>query len=628
MLTVSQVSKSFAGRILFDDVSLQVNRGDRIGLVGPNGAGKSTLFSLILDESSPDVGKVSVEKNVTLGYLPQETAVAGEESVLELACGKSHQALEDEHDWEIEPKAKRILAGLAFRESDFARPASALSGGWIMRAHLARLLVMEPDLLLLDEPTNHLDLESLVWFQEYLENYPGAILMISHDREFLNALVGSIVEIANSKLLRYRGNWDSYLEQKAAREEQQLSAYKNQQKEIASLQQFADRFRAKASKASQAQSKLKQIDRMEKIAAPTAQAKTIKFRFPQPPRSGLRAITLKDVRHAYDQLVVYDGLNFSAERGQRTVLVGPNGAGKSTLLKLLAGVLPVQSGERELGHNVRVGYFSQHRVEMLNVKHTVLESVLDVPEPVSEQTARTVLGSFLFRGDDVFKTVGVLSGGEKSRLALVKLLLYPPNLLLMDEPTTHLDVGSIDALIGALRQYEGTLIFISHDVHFIRAIASSVLHINAGQLTPYAGDYQYYLDKSKATSERAALTAGAGLTNLQPVVAGRVAAGNNAPDYKPGLREQKAQKRAEAEVRKMLAKQQREREQRVRELEMHIAALEGQQKELALELENPAVYEAGGRAVAINRELSAVSDELERLTLEWERATAEVAPVA
>ena len=388
--------------------------------------------------------------------------------------------MEDEHDWEIEPKAKRILAGLAFRESDFERPASALSGGWIMRAHLARLLVLEPDLLLLDEPTNHLDLESLVWFQEYLRNYPGAILMISHDREFLNALVGSIVEIAQSKLLRYRGNWDSYVEQKAAREEQQLAAYKNQQKEIASLQQFADRFRAKASKASQAQSKLKQIDRMEKIAAPTAQAKTIKFRFPQPPRSGLRAITLKDVRHAYDSLVVYDLLNFAAERGQRTVLVGPNGAGKSTLLKLLAGVLPVQKGERDLGHNVRVGYFSQHRVEMLNVRQTVLESVLDVPDPVSEQTARTVLGSFLFRGDDVFKTVGVLSGGEKSRLALVKLLLYPPNLLLMDEPTTHLDVGSIDALIGALAQYEGTLIFISHDVHFIRAIATSVLHISAG----------------------------------------------------------------------------------------------------------------------------------------------------
>ena len=617
MLTVSQVTKSFAGRVLFEDVSLQVNRGDRVGLVGPNGAGKSTLFSLILDDASPDSGKISLEKNATLGYLPQETAAAGAESVLELACGKSHQALEEEHDWEIEPKAKRILAGLAFRETDFARPASALSGGWIMRAHLARLLVTEPDLLLLDEPTNHLDLESLVWLQEYLKNYPGAILMISHDREFLNALVGSIVEIAHAKLVRYRGNWDGYIEQKAAREEQQLSAYKNQQKEIASLQQFADRFRAKASKASQAQSKLKQIDRMEKIAAPAAQAKTIKFRFPQPPRSGLRAITLKDVRHAYDSLVVYDSLSFTAERGQRTVLVGPNGAGKSTLLKLLAGILPVQRGAREPGHNVRVGYFSQHRVEMLNVGQTVLESVLDAPDPVPEQTARTVLGSFLFRGDDVFKTVGVLSGGEKSRLALVKLLLQPPNLLLMDEPTTHLDVGSIDALIGALQQYEGTLVFISHDVHFIRAIASSVLHINSGQLTPYAGDYQYYLDKSQAISERAALTAGNGLTNAQPALNG-VAVSRGGP----GLREQKAQKRADAELRKAAAKEQRDREQRLRELEMHIATLEGQQKELAIELEDPAIYEPGGRAIAINRELSAVSDELARLTAEWEKTTA------
>ncbi|MGH8092990.1 MAG: ABC-F family ATP-binding cassette domain-containing protein [Chthoniobacterales bacterium] len=625
MLTVSQVSKSFAGRILFQDVSLQVNRGDRIGLVGPNGAGKSTLFSLILNDASPDSGKISLEKNATLGYLPQETAAAGEESVLELACGKSHPALEDEHDWEIEPKAKRILAGLAFRESDFNRPANALSGGWIMRAYLARLLVMEPDLLLLDEPTNHLDLESLVWFQEYLRNYPGAILMISHDREFLNALVGSIVEIAQSKLVRYRGNWDSYVEQKAAREEQQLAAYKNQQKEIAALQQFADRFRAKATKASQAQSKLKQIDRMEKIAVPTAQAKTIKFRFPQPARSGLRVVTLKDVHHAYDSLVVYDLLNFAAEHGQRTVLVGPNGAGKSTLLKLLAGVLPVQRGKRELGHNVRGDYFSQHRVEMLNIRQTVLQSVLDAADPVPEQTARTVLGSFLFRGDDVFKTVGVLSGGEKSRLALVKLLLHPPNLLLMDEPTTHLDVGSIDALIGALQQYEGTLIFISHDVHFIRAIASSVLRIDAGQLTPYAGDYQYYLDKSKATSERAALTSGNGLTNAQPVVDRGEGTVVSAPCYnKPGLREQKEQKRAEAEARKALAKARREHEQRVRELEMHIATLEGQEKELAVELEDPAVYQAGGRAVTINRELAAVTEELKRLTAEWEEATAKM----
>ena len=643
MLTVSQLTKSFSGRTLFDEVSLQVNRGDRIGLVGPNGAGKSTLFSLILGETSPDSGQIAVEKSATIGFLPQETAAAGDETVLELALATTpelvraqhlikqhesgngsddaayHRALHifDEHGgWQLEPKAKRVLAGLAFRESDFDRPARAMSGGWIMRAHLARLLVMEPDLLLLDEPTNHLDLESLQWFQEYLRTYPGAIVMISHDREFLNQLVGSIVEIAHAKLVRYRGNWDSYVEQKAAREVQQLSAYKNQQKEIASLQLFADRFRAKASKASQAQSKLKQIDRMEKIAAPTARGKTIKFHFPQPPRSGLRVVKLKDVDHAYGDLVVYRGMNYLAERGQRTVLVGPNGAGKSTLLKLLAGVLPVQHGTRELGHNVRVGYFSQNRIDILDAAHTVLESVLDAPNPVSEQTARTVLGSFLFRGDDVFKTVTVLSGGEKSRLALVKLLLDPPNLLLMDEPTTHLDIGSIDALIGALKQYHGTLIFISHDVHFIRAIATSVLHIGAGRLKPYPGDYDYYLDKSKATSARVALTAPSRSSNSHLPSSGLT------PAPRTGMREQKQQKRAEAEARHAAAKAKREKETRVRALEMKIATLEGRQKELVAELEDPDAYEPGGRAVAINRELSAITDDLEQLSAEWESAIA------
>jgi len=651
MLTVSQLSKSFSGRLLFDEVSLQVNRGNRIGLVGPNGAGKSTLFSLILGETSPDSGQIAFEKSATIGFLPQETAAAGDETVLELALATTpelvraqkiikqhesgngsddaayHRALHvfDEHGgWQLEPKAKRVLAGLAFRETDFDRPARALSGGWIMRAHLARLLVMEPDLLLLDEPTNHLDLESLQWFQEYLKDYPGAIVMISHDREFLNQLVGSIVEIAHSKLIRYRGNWDNYVEQKAAREEQQLAAYKNQQKEIASLQLFADRFRAKASKASQAQSKLKQIDRMEKIAAPVARGKTIKFHFPQPPRSGLRVIALKDVDHAYGDLVVYRGLNFQAERGQRTVLVGPNGAGKSTLLKLLAGVLPVQHGAREPGHNARVGYFSQNRIDVLNPKLTVLQSVLDSPKPVPEQTARTVLGSFLFRGDDVFKSVAVLSGGEKSRLALVKLLLDPPNLLLMDEPTTHLDVGSIDALIGALKQYHGTLIFISHDVHFIRAIATSVLHINMGRLTAYPGDYQYYIDKSKAASARTALTAGSG----PPEVNGLAAASKLQSDVRkqtaPGSRKQKGQKRAEAEARNIISKVKREKDKRLHDIETQIAALEAQQKELVAALEDPAVYEVGGKAVSINRELSHVTADLARLTNEWETATATV----
>jgi len=644
MLTVSQLSKSFAGRALFDDVSLQVNRGDRIGLVGPNGAGKSTLFSLLLGDVPPDKGTIAIEKNATIGFLPQETAAAGDETVLELALAVSpelvhaqevitdyehdheheaddaayHNALHvfDEHGgWELEPK--RVLAGLAFRETDFERPARALSGGWIMRAHLALLLVMQPDLLLLDEPTNHLDLESLQWFQEYLRSYPGAIVMISHDREFLNQLVGSIVEIAHSKLVRYRGDWDSYIEQKAAREEQQLAAYKNQQKEIASLQLFADRFRAKATKASQAQSKLKQIDRMKKIAAPVARGKTIKFHFPQPVRSGLRVITLKDVDHAYGDLVVYRGMQYHAERGQRTVLVGPNGAGKSTLLKLLAGVLPVQHGVRELGHNVRTGYFSQNRIDVLDASDTVLDSARDMSNPVSEQTARTVLGSFLFRGDDIFKTVSVLSGGEKSRLALVRLLLDPPNLLLMDEPTTHLDVGSIDALIGALKQYHGTLIFISHDVHFIRAIATSVLHVTAGangtggKLTFYPGDFDYYLDKSKATSAQTVLIADRDVAEINGFAVAKV-------------RKQKEQKRLEADSRNAIAKARREKEKRVHELETKIAALEGQQKELAAALQDPATYTPGGHATAINCDLSAVSHDLAHLTAEWESVTATV----
>jgi ATP-binding cassette subfamily F protein 3 len=643
MLTLSQLSKSFGGRTLFENVSLQVNRGERIGLVGPNGAGKSTLFSLILGEASPDDGRVSLERSAKFGFLPQESAPAGDETVLELASSvspelaKAQQILkagdeesEEYHEaqatfaeldgHQVTAKAKQILNGLAFRESDFERQAKTMSGGWVMRAHLARLLVMEPDLLLLDEPTNHLDLESLYWFQDYLRNYSGAILMISHDREFLNQLVDSIVEIAHARLHKYRGNWDDYMREKAAREEQQLAAYKNQQREIAALQEFADRFRAKASKASQAQSKLKQIERMEKIEAPLSAQRSIKFSFPQPARSGSRVITLKDVNHAFGDLTVYRGLNFEAERGQRAVLVGPNGAGKSTLLKLLGGTLEVQSGAREVGYNVRVGYFAQHRVEMLNGRHTVLQSVLDSPNPVAEQTARTVLGSFLFRGDDVFKPVAVLSGGEKSRLALVKLLLDPPNLLLMDEPTTHLDIGSIDALIGALEQYEGTLIFISHDVHFIRAIARNVLHISAGQLTPYAGDYQYYLDKSKATSARAALTAGSALHNDQPAAAPRTGL---------GLREMKDLKRAEAEQRKAVAKVKRDHEKRVADLEMQIATLEGRQKDLTAQLEDPAVYDAGGNAMALNRELISVATDLGRLNAEWANATAELeAPVA
>src|SRR6266481_5046473 len=562
MLTLSGISKAYGDRVLFADATLQVNRLDRIGLVGPNGAGKTTLFSIILGTDTADEGKVSCERGVSIGYLPQENAPAGDETVIELATAVTPEYIklrriiraweadhpvealgeihDDVHDrfnelggYGLEAKAKQILAGLSFREKDFERPAREMSGGWVMRAHLARLLTLEPDLLLLDEPTNHLDLEALLWFQGYLKSYPGAIVVISHDREFLNQLVGYIVEIRQSKLIRYRGNYDEYLEQREANEIQLLAVYKNQEREIGRLMEFVNRFRAKNTKASQAQSKLKQIERMDKVSAPEADDRKIDFQFPQPQRSGHRVIKLEAIDHAYGENVVYRGMDFQAERGQRIVLVGPNGAGKSTLLKILAGVVTPQKGAHTLGHNVKAGYYSQYRVDMLIPERTVLEEGLDTPQRVTEQFVRTLLGSFLFRGDDVFKKVDVLSGGEKSRLALVKLLLDPPNLLLMDEPTTHLDMSSVDALIEALKQYQGTLVFISHDVHFIRALSTHVIRVEAGALRHFGGGYQYYLDKT-AQSARAALTS----SSFAP-------AANNKPAA-PQL-DRKEQKRLEAE---------------------------------------------------------------------------------
>ena len=628
MLTISGMTKAFGERVLFEDVSLQVGDNDRIGLVGPNGAGKSTLFSMILGRDTADQGEVSMDRGLSIGHLPQETAPVNDETVLQLATAITPEVVElqrrmkdfdaghdtESHDfhevqarfdevggYQLEPRAKTILRGLAFREKDFDRPLRAMSGGWIMRAHLARLLVQQPDLLMLDEPTNHLDLEALQWFQGYLKSYPGSILLISHDREFLNQLVGSIVEIRQSRLIRYRGNYDEYLLQRAAQEEQQLAAYKAQQKKIQQLQEFADRFRAKNTKAAQAQSKLKQIERMDQLEAPERDNRAIKFRFPQPVRSGHRVIALKDIHHAYGENVVYRGMHFEAERGQRLVLVGPNGAGKSTLLKLLAGALPIQSGTRELGLHVKAGYYAQHRVEMLQPERTVLAEALDTPRPLSEEFARTVLGSFLFTGDDVFKRVSVLSGGEKSRLALVKLLLDPPNLLLMDEPTTHLDMTSIDALIHALEPFEGTLIFISHDVYFIRKLARQVLHVDAGRLTPYHGDYQYYLDKA--------------------AVHAAAVAGLPKPAKPP---EEKSTKRLEAEARQARSRERRTLEKLVDKLEAEIARLETKQKELATELENPATYDQPGRAVAVNRELQYVIEDLERATREWDSSASKL----
>jgi ATP-binding cassette subfamily F protein 3 len=677
VLTLSGIQKSFGERVLFSDATLQVNRLDRIGLVGPNGAGKTTLFSFILGQSEPDAGTVTMERGISFGYLPQETAAVGDETVVEVAASISpeytrlrriikaweadhpvealHPELvhDDVHDrfnelggFRLESEAKQILKGLGFRDKDFDRQAREMSGGWVMRAHLARLLVQQPDLLLLDEPTNHLDLEALLWFQDYLKKYPGAILVISHDREFLNQLVGQIVEIRQGRLLQYRGNYDDFLEQRDAYEQQLLAAYKHQEREIARLMTFVNRFRAKNTKATQAKSKLKQIERMEKVEAPGPEDARISFQFPQPQQSGRRVISLKGIHHAYGSNVVYRGVDFEAQRGQRIVLVGPNGAGKSTLLKLLAGVIQPQQGSRELGHNTKSGYYSQYRMDMfgrkaddgdspaagaegeaispvttidsqlppLNPQLTVLEEAMNTRRQVGEQGVRTLLGCFLFRGDDVFKPVRVLSGGEKSRLALVKLLLDPPNLLLMDEPTTHLDMSSIDALAYALDQYEGTLIFISHDVYFIRSLANHVVHIDSGRLTHYPGGYDYYLEKTKASSARDGLTAGTSQVRTNETARPEAEAQLSRKDIK----------RIEAEKRQARSRELRSHESVVSTLEAKIHELEARQEELTRLMENPATYEESGKGAQVSRELVDVRAALQECMAEWEQAAAKL----
>jgi ATP-binding cassette, subfamily F, member 3 len=536
MLIIRDLKMTIGARTLFENASFQVNYGERVALVGPNGAGKTTLFSIILKQKEADSGVIERDEWTTVGYLPQEAESHGDETILDVATGRvdelpqlekllhkleaagdvsspeyleAHAKHDKLNDPEVETKAKKMLRGLGFKDADFERKAKEMSGGWIMRARLARLLVMEPDLLLLDEPTNHLDLLSLLWLQNYLKNYSGALLLISHDRQFMDEVITQVHEISEKKLIAYTGNYSDYLEQREQRYEQQLSAWKNQQKEIADLQAFADRFRSIPSKASQAQSKLKQIERLELIEKPLAPRKPFRFQIPPPPRGGQRAISLEGIHMAYGTHKVYQGLDLTIERGERTVLVGPNGAGKSTLLKILAGVVEFQKGTRDLGHNAKIGYFSQHRADTLDPEKNVLEEVQASAPLMREDEARGVLGSFMFRKDDIYKKTVVLSGGEKSRLNLVKFLVDPPNLLLMDEPTTHLDIHTVESLTLALERYEGTLVFISHDVHFIRHLATKVLHVNAGTITPYVGGYEYFLEKTgTADDARAALTAG------------------------------------------------------------------------------------------------------------------------
>ncbi|MEI6674151.1 MAG: ABC-F family ATP-binding cassette domain-containing protein [Verrucomicrobiota bacterium] len=536
MLTIHKLTKALGGRTLLREAEMSINWGERVALVGPNGAGKSTLFRMILDEDSPDEGSIERDEYSITGYLPQESGEPSDETIIEIAMGITPEMIDilrtmREHEktgdlshpdfakaqdqfnhlngYQNEPKAKKILAGLGFKEADFHRPAREYSGGWVMRAHLARLLVMEPDLLMLDEPTNHLDLISLLWLQRYLLNYSGAILMISHDRDFMDAIIETVVEIDPdaAQLIAYTGNYSAFLEQREKRYELQVQAYRNQNKEIEQHQEFIDRFRQIGSKAAQVQSRIKFLEKLARVDKPRTPRKPFKFSFPQPQRSNQKVIDLVKVGQSYGNKRIYQNLDLTIERGDRIVLVGPNGSGKTTLLKILAGQIPIDAGKRDVGYATKIGYYSQHRSESLTENNTVLEEVMGCCPTLRDEEARSILGSFLFRRADVEKRCGILSGGEKSRLNLVKFLVDPPNLLLMDEPTTHLDILAIDSLVAALKNYQGTLVFISHDVHFIRTLAEATLHINNGIVTRYTGGYDYFIEKSGLNDDRSAVTA-------------------------------------------------------------------------------------------------------------------------
>ena len=486
MITLQNVTKSFGQQLLFEGACLQINEGDRYVLVGPNGAGKSTLFKILLGTEEADEGKFSIKRGSVVGYLPQENAPVTEDTVLATAL-----AHHEDPDGRLTAKAKAILMGLGFKVIDFEKKLNTLSGGWAMRAAMAKLLMQEPDLLLLDEPTNHLDIDALFWLQNYLQSYTGAIFLISHDRAFINAVSRAIVSIQDRTLKVYHGDYEFYQRERQAQNDRLLSAFKQQQIEIAAMQDFIDRNRARVSTANRAQSMIKRLEKLERVTLPQ-EAKTIRIRFPQPTRTGVRVLALKNAKKSYGDVKVYDGLNFELERGWKVAFVGHNGAGKSTLLKILAGAIPLDSGERFVNPEASVGYFSQHREGQFNRTKTVLEEAQSVGRMNPDLFTRTVLGTFLFPGDAVYKPVSVLSGGEKSRLALVKLLLDPPNVLLLDEPTTHLDMASVDALVEALRDFEGTICCISHDLYFLNALADHVAHIENGKVTWYPGNYEYF----------------------------------------------------------------------------------------------------------------------------------------
>ncbi|MEO1124720.1 MAG: ABC-F family ATP-binding cassette domain-containing protein [Cyanobacteria bacterium J06635_15] len=543
MLRLEHISKMYPTGEILKDVNWEVKPGDRIGLVGVNGAGKSTQLKIVMGLIEPTTGTIVRPAELHIGYLTQEFEVdpsrtVREEfwTVFEEANAVHHALTEMPHRMEqaepdeleklinqmdrlqrqfealdgygLDARIEKILPEMGFGAEDSDRLVSAFSGGWQMRMSLGKILLLKPDLLLLDEPTNHLDLETIEWLETYLKGLNTPMVIVSHDREFLDRLCTQIVETERGTSATYLGNYSTYLAQKAESSAAQLSAYEQQQKEIEKQQAFVERFRASATRSTQAKSREKQLEKIERIESPIADLRGLKFRFPPAPRSGREVVTVQDLTHIYGEKILFLGANLLVERGDRIAFLGPNGAGKSTLLRLLMGLEKPTEGSVTLGeHNVMPSYFEQNQAEALDLSKTVMATIHDEVPDWKNGEVRTLLGQFLFSGDVVFKSVSALSGGEKARLALAKMLLCPANLLILDEPTNHLDIPAKETLEDALQNYDGTVLIVSHDRYFISKVATKIVEIRDGELHLYRGDYQYYLDKVEEAEEKARLTA-------------------------------------------------------------------------------------------------------------------------